>query len=1529
MRTLALALALADFVRQSPAQTENPVYVDDSPQAWEMFRQAQDQARHNAGEAVRLYQELLDEFALKLIPAIDAAGAADHFKSVRQRVLASLRNDSALLERYRMIQKQPAEQMLKDSEQPTADVALLEQLALTRSLTDAGLEALLRLAQRELESGRFRRALAHLEEARLHPELAGRRAVHTTFMYGTASFYAGDADAAEQAHQDLGRLGVEAEALWQRLGELINARQQSALPQTAAVTALDMGAASDLQDVVAQAIWSVPLEDSLLRRRLAMMSEDQPLSLAPAAAEFARRAEQERNADALTSIPTVVGETAFINEGHTIRALNRLSGRQLWSYANASHLSFTERDLQGSLDLSVIAMDGNTLVTLTGHAQPGGRPEAGRILCLDAAAGTLRWSTNLSAPPLVEAAANEQLFPHGAPVIAEGMVYVCARRVSMQSMTSAYVVALDLNDGKVQWLRYITSSGGMRALRPFDTLVHHRGDLYVSTAVGATARLNPRNGETKWLVRFTSPFNTGLAEQSRRPWDMTGPVVTHRGVLAIEPSLRRVSLLDAETGATLESHEAGAASDWSSPRYLLADDERVYSIGTEILAFDLDDLEHAAWRLPGPQTSSARSGAPGAQQPDERASSRRVEFSALDLRGRVQLVEGALIAPTGAGVLVIDSQTGEITNSLPIHAAGNPIAVDSQLLLAGGDRLDAYMSFNKAQSMLRERIAQSPSDPEPALSLLRLGLRVTNLELALEAADLATRALNRMPEQEAAAGGRRDELMALLLELAGARLHSSSAQGEALFAAMDAAAVDSPQRVDYLLAYGDWLSASRLDRAVEVYQSILSDRALADCWQSHNGVLRPAAEGARQRLRALIAERGPTVYAAQSDFAAIRVKHLTAPGAKLDLAELQALADEFPFSDAAVEAALRVADAHAQKGDHRSAAAALMRAYRAAPREFAAARLLARFVAIAQQVGWRAQADAVMQHVQATYGDIALIGAASGGGSQQPSEYFASLSGALTPQLPIISPPSPEQVITSKSIAGSLVPIHPAGAAQMSAARARSIWPADVAFIRVGNTLRLVRGMNANAPAAPDADAEAGPQIVWSCPFSEEPVATSIIALQEDQVVLWLGTEPQDSRIAVVSMSDGVLRWTSPTAAELLGESAASAKPGFGGRSRDPMPDGEPFDPAAIIPLVSDDTLILVQRSGAIAAVDLTNGTTARWKKTSGGGQGQSSLDQIHVAELHESALILAGMIKSPNPTSPGEALTPTIIALDPRTGQPLFNQSNEWLVSPRQSLAANKPSIAPTAGSAVRWMRSSPLGVLMIGTGTALHAIDLHSGRRMWSNVLPQVGDSGRAWFAMSHRLDGRLVIEDQRGRLRSLHLSDGSASDQFEIPWRNDGGSPGVVSGWEGLELRNAFIVPAASASSTTARVIAQYSQRVVIYDATTGSILGADVISDDREYRFMALARSEAGPNHIVVMSGRSVQAPVADQPIGGGGRRAQQWEYRIYLLSENGRVLSEPFRLGPLSERVQHIVAIHGWLLLSTPSETVAVPFQADS
>ena len=97
----ALVMALAWPVTSASAQQDNPVYVDDSPQAYETLRRAHDHVADNAGEAVRLYQQLLDDYAERLAPFAD--GVSDHFVSVRQLVLDDLRSDEDLLARYRVV----------------------------------------------------------------------------------------------------------------------------------------------------------------------------------------------------------------------------------------------------------------------------------------------------------------------------------------------------------------------------------------------------------------------------------------------------------------------------------------------------------------------------------------------------------------------------------------------------------------------------------------------------------------------------------------------------------------------------------------------------------------------------------------------------------------------------------------------------------------------------------------------------------------------------------------------------------------------------------------------------------------------------------------------------------------------------------------------------------------------------------------------------------------------------------------------------------------------------------------------------------------------------------------------------------------------------------------------------------------------------------------------------------------------------------------------------------------------------------
>ena len=147
-------------------------------------------------------------------------------------------------------------------------------------------------------------------------------------------------------------------------------------------------------------------------------------------------------------------------------------------------------------------------------------------------------------------------------------------------------------------------------------------------------------------------------------------------------------------------------------------------------------------------------------------------------------------------------------------------------------------------------------------------------------------------------------------------------------------------------------------------------------------------------------------------------------------------------------------------------------------------------------------------------------------------------------------------------------------------------------------------------------------------------------------------------------------------------------------------------------------------------------------------------------------------------------------------------------------------------------------------------------------------------------------------------MNLRDGSVSEPFEAPVRGE---------WDPLELRQLMIA--------SDRVIAHYPQRIVAYDASAGAIAGADVVSDDRDYRWLLPAQDQ-----FVLISSRTLQSPIPDQP----GRRTQQWTYLIYVLSDNCKLLGEPAKLPTLNDRVQQAAVIDGWLLLSTQSETLSIP-----
>ena len=161
-RVCAAALALSLACGTALAQ-QSPVYPDDSVQAREsLVRVDELQAAGNLAEAARVLQALLDTEGDKVL---ESGTDPDLFVSVRERVHRLLLEKPALLARYRTSEGPRAQKLLDENKHDLVEA--------TRLLTEAGLEATLRVAQLHLEAGRFEAARLTLEQLEKHPDRRG------------------------------------------------------------------------------------------------------------------------------------------------------------------------------------------------------------------------------------------------------------------------------------------------------------------------------------------------------------------------------------------------------------------------------------------------------------------------------------------------------------------------------------------------------------------------------------------------------------------------------------------------------------------------------------------------------------------------------------------------------------------------------------------------------------------------------------------------------------------------------------------------------------------------------------------------------------------------------------------------------------------------------------------------------------------------------------------------------------------------------------------------------------------------------------------------------------------------------------------------------------------------------------------------------------------------------------------------------------------------------------------------------------
>jgi outer membrane protein assembly factor BamB len=1426
--TSACAAAILLAVQSVLAQLENPVYVDDSPQARELFLRAQDQIKDNAGEAVRLLQELLDEYGPRLLP-INAV-SEDHFVAVRQRVIDEIASQPALLERYQVLQAPEAQRLL--------DAGELDRLALTRSLTEPGLEAMMRLAQDALEAARFHVALRWIDEISTHPMRREKHQVYALMMQGIAGRGIGLEAMVERSLVELGAFtGPEAEACRAQ----IEAIAAAAIPSPdVGVTPLDRASVGELQTLVSQPIWRSPLDTGA-----AAVQPPSPDDLDPELSELMQQRDAGR-LDAVTATATVGQSTVFVTSSTAVHALDRYTGRSVWNQpytlSPAPGGSFNSEGI-AYLGLSVSSLGSQSLVAVSSDP----RLRDGRVVCLDPLTGQERWSRSIT--EVAGREDTENIMPHGAPVIAEGLVFIMARKVTRQLLTSCYVVALEIDTGEIRWSRHVASVGGTfnRDMRPLTSVVYDRGDLYVDSSVGAVARIDASTGLTRWLRRFTAPI-TAIG-RGRAPFELGGAVVTHRGVFALQSDLNRVTLLDRENGFDVEWHDASTTGGWGSPRYLLAGGDFVYAVGRDIRAFHLDNLAEPFWRLPEATPQGRLRSGLGDRN--------------VDIRGRVQLVEGSLIVPTADGMLIVEDESGVIQHELAMDSLGNPVALESQLVVAGRHDVSSYMPFNRAEEILRQRIASEPSEPRPALALLEMSIRARNLALVLEAAGLARAALGQAAVDAAQQSQR--ELFSLLLEADRQRLAKTAEEGESLHALIGDVAFDAATRVEHLLAKADWLTSVDLGRAVDTYQEILSDQTLASSPREESLLIRSAADAATQRLASLMQTHGDGVYSAREMEAQQKLlSTLALPHSRDDLVSI---VREFPLSTAAMQASIEAAEIDVADGNPRAAIAALLQTYRAHPDRDRAAALLGHVVDVCQSQQWLDLASGILEYASHRYPGIQLEAA-------DPAMGRIKSSGPVTGHL---------LHDAARPLSGRLIEFATGSGGEPTEQQHRSPYnrfvpPADRIPLIDGRVLRMFE-----APSLTE---------LWNQDIGEAD--PRLLLLDDSRILLWLGTTVEDPHAIMLRSGrdgGGEPLWPGPSLRfnDAFGGRAGNADDlGDIGRMDVQAPDGRLINRNEILPLVDRERLILVRRTGDVAALDLETGQKPLWTAA-------NVLHQVHLAQVTDWALIVAGVSMVWNDVTGANEPASRIVVLDPATGKILA-------------------TLAPSGREPVVWMRIAALGELLIGTTGSVELLDLmgiiqpnaadaggesRHAASIWTNAGHYAQSTRRAWVTSA-----ACVIEDRNRMVRAIDHLTGGISEPFDVAAVGEQDETSVA------DLVDVQITPDAVATL--------YTLRVVLTDEH-GVMLGGDVIAEEREYK----ALESVNKGWVLVSRHGSAQDILAD-----GRSRRTQHTYRLYNLSMNGALIGEALELEPIAQRLQAVRGVDGWLILSFEDSCVAIQAPAN-
>ena len=1288
---------------QIPAVTAtNATYLDDSTRANETLQQIDELVRAGSlHQAARTLQTILTLEGDRLLPA---PSDPDLFLPVRDAVHRALLDRPALLDAYRE-QQQPAAQTDLDAGHAATVFA-------TRFLTDAGLEATLRLAQQHLEAARFDAAWRTLRQIESHPRFDTARAPAAELATTIAAYQRAvtTPDPAEQTALP----AAQAAARWL-------AAPPAASPSITPPPGLTDGIRPPV--VTTPPTGPSPDLDGIVPTPLA--AADLPIAH-PWAAQPDRSAPSRR---LYWAFPAILDNLTIINDGDAITAFDRFTLRQRWQYpqgrvpppGNRGDADRSRGRTRLIEDPATITAHRDLIIAPMGNVINGRREGESTIVALDRDTGRVVWSVrpDLLAPELETATVRGPV-----TVYADTALVMFRRNERSRRTITTSIAALDLADGSLRWHRFLGAVGALpyqQQTRSPQAVTVVGSVAYLTDEIGLIAAIDATSGNPVWIRRLPA---LSADDNQNRPWAIHAPVaLPGNRVALVNPDRTALLAINRDTGAIEQSRPTPTQGVHT---YLLPlPNTLAVADPTRITFLDPTNLN---------TTAAQPFVIPGSRAPAV---------------GRVVATADNLFIPVESGVLRVRQGDNAIA-FIPLDHAGNIDLADGQLLAADDTRLRTYLAWETAAEILNARAEAEPSNPEHTVSFAELAYRAGRTEQIVPAIDRAITAIRESRDQSpqtqtANAFNRRlfDSVLEIVNEAHNERealeqartpaantpaaitepgtLPPLSAQQTAeLINRLDRLANTPAQRVAHLLAEGRQAEqTARPADSARTYQRILADEVLsATPWRGQRLNIRAQIEATRRLIR--VAEKnGPGIYQPYAAEADAKLAALEASPTLQDPDAYEQLAREYPIATAAARGRIAQAKSLRAAGLDRDALIAGNGALESVRRLERAGvpiddQLLGRAfglqIAALADASRIEEAASLLAEFNETHAGLLLR---DDQGPVDADSLFDTITSRLAarrtgPRLgPDVLPEPEPQLIQG-------YPLRPLARPE----------PRGVARARYDGTLIVAKQGGTLAWHAPAEDGTLGP--VWTREIDRDP-----LLLRTDEVSAWIFWPDQTGGwLERTDLADGKPLWTSRAWADLVDQIEVDADDQNAAR----LDAADRFlDPLAgrvrgseILIATGARTLVFIERAGRAVALDAATGREL-WAR-------YLPITQVHDADLAAGVLALVG--EGPDAEgNPG----PALLTLDPRSGENI--NTDDQLQSPP------------------RWVRVTESGDVVAGLRERVISYSPFNAGLNWEISNEPLFETREAWLNGATLLvraddDALWQIDTASGRLADTPL-------------------------------------------------------------------------------------------------------------------------------------------------------------------------------